>query len=508
LNTVYVLLSYWLIPLTSPFYLFPLLAAIALTGMRTWPKRKQSGFALLFTIFFWMCYRLLSLNADVAVWLQRLDNPLLAALGLLVLPAIFLPRNRWYKGFLLLPLAAVLLAAFEVVHQYSSVPAGAGFAWFLMRPGFFIAGVTGFLVIAQYFLSLGHFRKVSRITMMLVLVFGGFVFRQNYVDYTEAIKRRADPTEKIMDISGTSPVMTYDDRIIYIPGAPCRFTADGGYVQGCVMELLQRLLHVDFGKAVGLLDPGETFRLAAALAALLSILLLFYISGRWFCGWVCPLSTLGDIFDALRNYFGLSHMKPAQPVNVTFFYSGLSFGVFTLALAKLVPFTDESGKVLGCKIPIYPFCKICPAQQVCPVASQGLDAYPPLPGTEWLFGFFQFCAILLLAVFLAAFITSRRLWCRFCPMGMVGGLFNRGGLITLKKDSRKCNGCGVCNEVCPMDIHQVQNEMDKEDVSSFDCVYCLRCVDHCPQDGCLGLEFAGQRIIESDMVSQTPYRSK
>jgi formate hydrogenlyase subunit 6/NADH:ubiquinone oxidoreductase subunit I len=82
-------------------------------------------------------------------------------------------------------------------------------------------------------------------------------------------------------------------------------------------------------------------------------------------------------------------------------------------------------------------------------------------------------------------------------MGMIGGIFNRGGLFALKKDAKRCNGCGACNEVCPMDIHVVAEEMEKEEVSSFNCVYCLRCVDSCPQDKCLSCDFAGKTIAES-----------
>jgi polyferredoxin len=116
---------------------------------------------------------------------------------------------------------------------------------------------------------------------------------------------------------------------------------------------------------------------------------------------------------------------------------------------------------------------------------------------EWLFGFFRIAALLLLGLFLFGFITSRRLWCRFCPMGMIGGIFNRGGLLALKKDTQKCNGCSVCREVCPMDIHLVKEEMHHSNVSSFDCIYCLKCVDKCPQDKCLSLEFAGKTIVRS-----------
>jgi polyferredoxin len=268
------------------------------------------------------------------------------------------------------------------------------------------------------------------------------------------------------------------------------------------MELLQRLMQIDFTKIANG-DPGEVALLAIALAAFLVIIILLYIGARWWCGWICPLSTLGDVFDTVRRWLGFPYVKPTQPLKLTYFYSGLSFASFGLLLAKLYPHIDEQGKFLGCKIPVYPFCKICPGQVVCPVASQGLDAYPSLPGMEWLFGFFRVAVLLLLGFFLVGFITARKLWCYFCPMGMIGGIFNRGGLLALKKDVRKCNGCGVCNEVCPMDIHFVQEEMEKEDVSSFDCVYCLKCVDKCPQDRCLHLEFVGKKIVESKMLTTT-----
>ena len=82
-------------------------------------------------------------------------------------------------------------------------------------------------------------------------------------------------------------------------------------------------------------------------------------------------------------------------------------------------------------------------------------------------------------------------------MGMIAGLFNRGGMFRLMKDSSKCNHCGVCADVCPMDIDVVRSEMTDRNVSSFDCVLCLKCVEKCPRDGCLSLEHADGRIVES-----------
>jgi polyferredoxin len=105
--------------------------------------------------------------------------------------------------------------------------------------------------------------------------------------------------------------------------------------------------------------------------------------------------------------------------------------------------------------------------------------------------------LVLLAIYLFSFAAARRLWCRFCPMGMIAGLFNRGGMLRLAKDPGKCSRCGACAEACPMAIGLVRDELARRDVSSFHCVLCLKCVEHCPRDACLGLDFAGRRAAES-----------
>jgi len=42
-------------------------------------------------------------------------------------------------------------------------------------------------------------------------------------------------------------------------------------------------------------------------------------------------------------------------------------------MAKAFPHLDANGKFAGCKLPIYPLCKLCPGQQVCPVDCIPLD---------------------------------------------------------------------------------------------------------------------------------------
>jgi len=500
MNYLYGILSQYLTPLTSPFFLLGLILSVDIAFRKLNKLTHKVLLPLIFGCGFFLFYMVAGKNAEMAKWLGRLNNPLFAVLAVIVVPAIFLPRGKYYKFFLILPLLAIILAVADIISQILALPEK-GFHWFLIRPGYLIAAVAGIIVIAQNFLKLDRFRNFTRATVLVVLLFGGFAFRQNYTDYKSMIERRQNTTPDIMNISETTPVMRFDNRLVYIPSAPCRFASDGGYVQGCIMELTQRIHQINFDKVFAG-DPSEVSLLAIALAALLSVTVLAYIGARWWCGWICPLSTIGELFNFLRKLIGFSYLKPTKTARITAVTSGVSLGLFSINLAYLYTKIDKEGKFMGCKIPIYPFCKICPGQMVCPVASMAHSSYFVLPGMEWLFGFFKMGVVALTGFFVIGFMTSRRIFCRFCPMGMFGGVFNRGAMLAIKKDPRKCNGCGICNEVCPMDINSIQKEMVKTDVSCFDCVYCARCIDNCPQDKCLSLEFAGKRIIESDFTKK------
>lgn len=365
-----------------------------------------------------------------------------------------------------------------------------------------LASLVSFFVIAEPFIDMNKFRYSVRIGSALVLLLGGFMLRKDYNDYKDMLSRRKNSNSGTMMLTETFPVLSArdDSNYCYLPSAPCRFAPDGGYVQGCNMEMLQRFMQMNEGK---IFDGDITeMKMASKLSgALIFFLALSMLCARWFCGLVCPLSTLGDIFDRARRLFNFPHLKPAQPVKLGYFLSGVGFASFGLLIAKLYPHIDENGKFMGCKIPIFPFCKICPAQQICPTIAGGLANYPPVPGWEWVFGFYRLFTVAMLVFFIASFAIGRRIWCYFCPMGMISGLFNRGGIPSLKKDIIKCNSCGVCYEVCPMHIDSVRSEMKDKNVSSYDCVLCLKCVEKCPQDKCLSFDFAGIKVVQSKFGS-------
>lgn len=48
-----------------------------------------------------------------------------------------------------------------------------------------------------------------------------------------------------------------------------------------------------------------------------------------------------------------------------------------------------------------------------------------------------------------------------------------------KVDKNKCNGCGVCKDICPVKAIKIE---DGKAIISADCVECSACVAQCPQE--------------------------
>jgi NAD-dependent dihydropyrimidine dehydrogenase PreA subunit len=53
----------------------------------------------------------------------------------------------------------------------------------------------------------------------------------------------------------------------------------------------------------------------------------------------------------------------------------------------------------------------------------------------------------------------------------------------VRVDEKKCNGCGVCEEVCPGDVIRM-NEKRKTPYDRYpdDCWYCGCCAEECPNN--------------------------
>ncbi len=61
-------------------------------------------------------------------------------------------------------------------------------------------------------------------------------------------------------------------------------------------------------------------------------------------------------------------------------------------------------------------------------------------------------------------------------------------MVKVKVDWTKCNGDGVCVDVCPVDVFELQDLPEHPDtqksvpVRGDDCILCMACVTSCPTE--------------------------
>jgi ferredoxin len=225
--------------------------------------------------------------------------------------------------------------------------------------------------------------------------------------------------------------------------------------------------------------------LASSALALLTVLLTI-VTGRAWCGWLCPLGTILDLLSPRSS--GRVQVDPPRSLrrakyallliilaaallaNLTLLVFDPLALLFRTLSASVWPGVDQL--VTNAQAALYR------TRALRPLLS-GLDSLlrpkilPPDPAYyryTWLYGG-VFGAIVLLN------LLSRRFWCRYlCPLGALLGLVSKGAIVRRKVNNR-CTKCGVCAEVCP-----TGTILASEDYASdpSECTMCLECLRACP----------------------------
>ncbi len=249
-----------------------------------------------------------------------------------------------------------------------------------------------------------------------------------------------------------------------------------------------------------------------------SVILLSVLLGKFFCGWLCPFGLYMDVISRLRKALRIEHRSFSDNFNKKFHQLGyvilalliilsVIFGSQAIAGAQLVPGTEKGGFVYNYFSA--PFCQVCPMKPLCVL----LEASVGLMRPEWLvesttgqfyqLGFYLTSLnLFVLGVVTVAAFFYRRVWCRLCPLGALIALFNRfppfkrfSG-IRLDKVEEKCTKCGVCKRVCPTQVTEVY-EKNGGDVTTSNCILCMRCVEMCPYEDALKVKIAGKTVLKS-----------
>ena len=156
-----------------------------------------------------------------------------------------------------------------------------------------------------------------------------------------------------------------------------------------------------------------------------------FVSGRLYCGWVCPINTVMRGITVIKNKL---HIKS---VNTPAFLTKPWVRILVLVLFVAVfIFTMVTGK----KLPVLP-------------------------------------ALFVLGALLTL-IFPEELWHRYlCPYGTILSLAAWKTRRGMTIDQDLCNSCGACMRVCP--AKAVERSGTKYSIIKKDCIMCMDCARAC-----------------------------
>jgi ferredoxin len=216
------------------------------------------------------------------------------------------------------------------------------------------------------------------------------------------------------------------------------------------------------------LDPLVSLSTAIAarswvwsLAAAGGILLVSLLIPRGFCGYVCPLGTVIDLFD-----WSLARRIKWFRVSGSGWWATLKYYLLVAVLASAL-----CGILLSGFVAAIPVLTRAAAFVLTPIQTGWARDWHQIP--PWNIG--HFVSLGLFALVLGLGFMQPRFWCKYvCPTGAV---FSVGNIFrtTQRNVLATCIDCGKCVEVCPFDA--IEPDFTTR-VS--DCTFCQTCGGVCP----------------------------
>lgn len=103
------------------------------------------------------------------------------------------------------------------------------------------------------------------------------------------------------------------------------------------------------------------------------------------------------------------------------------------------------------------------------------------------------------AVGMAFAMRDNRAFCKYvCPITVLLKATSRFALLKIEGDMTRCNECGACVEMCPMDIRILDYIRDGQRVRSTECMLCQTCITVCSRDALkvsFGMDVGGRELL-------------
>jgi ferredoxin-type protein NapH len=112
-------------------------------------------------------------------------------------------------------------------------------------------------------------------------------------------------------------------------------------------------------------------------------------------------------------------------------------------------------------------------------------------------------------IVLAYTLKDNRAFCKYvCPIPTLQKVTSRFALIKIAGDAAKCNDCGACNKMCPMDIRISEYILDNQRVLSTECIWCLECVNVCAKGALrstFGFDIGNRELLNGSSKHQKSF---
>lgn len=228
--------------------------------------------------------------------------------------------------------------------------------------------------------------------------------------------------------------------------------------------------------------------LIAGAALGLVTLVLTLVFGKAWCGWICPLGTILDLFSLDRwrmNRVPPDRWRGVKYGILLFILSAALLGNLTLLvfdpitilvrtfteslwpmLDRLVTFVETSlYRYPGLREGISSFDRLI-RPSLFPLMPEGMR------GAE-IFG-----AVFIIIILLN--LVAERFWCRYlCPLGGMLGLISRVAIIR-RQVGTECTGCALCVRDCPTGTINPDLGYASDPA---ECTMCMDCLESCPVGG-------------------------
>jgi len=194
----------------------------------------------------------------------------------------------------------------------------------------------------------------------------------------------------------------------------------------------------------------------SAFILLIAVVILTFILGKAFCGYICPLGTIQSLMNKLARKLHIKQIKIPEkldkPLRLVKYF----------VLFLVVFLTYKAGELI-----IRPY--------------DPWAAFMHLTSGTEVFEEFLIGVIILIALLIASMFVERA-FCRYlCPLGAALSITSRFRIFNIKRNPSSCINCKACTRNCPMGL----DVLSSDSVSKSECISCGECISTCPVNNTL-----------------------